>query len=200
MNRREALLTLNVNQNSSQEEIQTAYRKMALELHPDKNKEKIGVEEFKKITEAYNFLKNNEKDTSSLMSTGLDLQTDDKYKEAIQCYHELIKINLAAGDDSVDHYIEKSNEAMMYVDEALEINPQSTNALDLKERLKDLAILKTSDLLTSFTEAKSKESSSKTAEKIEIIEKSEPLDVLKMRLAKGKITLKEFNEIKEHLA
>ena len=62
MNRREALLTLNVNQKSSQEEIKTSYRKMALELHPDKNKEKIAVEEFKKITEAYNFLKKNEKD------------------------------------------------------------------------------------------------------------------------------------------
>jgi len=32
-----------------------------------------------------------------------------------------------------------------------------------------------------------------------MIEKSEPLDVLKMRLAKGEITLEEFNEIKEHL-
>ena len=31
MNRREALLTLNVNQNSSQEEIKASYRKMALE-------------------------------------------------------------------------------------------------------------------------------------------------------------------------
>jgi len=62
MNRREALLTLNINQNSSQEEIKTSYRKMALELHPDKNKEKNDDGEFKKITEAYNFLKKNEKD------------------------------------------------------------------------------------------------------------------------------------------
>ena len=61
MNRREALLTLNVNQNSSQEEIKAAYRKMALELHPDKNKEKNEDTQFKKITEAYNFLKKNEK-------------------------------------------------------------------------------------------------------------------------------------------
>jgi DnaJ-class molecular chaperone len=62
MNRREALLTLNINQNSSQEEIKTSYRKMALELHPDKNKEKKDDVEFKKITEAYNFLKKNKKD------------------------------------------------------------------------------------------------------------------------------------------
>ena len=62
MNRREALLTLNVNQKSSQEEIKTSYRKMALELHPDKSKEKNDDGEFKKITEAYNFLKKNEKD------------------------------------------------------------------------------------------------------------------------------------------
>ena len=61
MNRREALLTLNVKQNSSQEEIKTAYRKMALELHPDKNKEKNEDTQFKKITESYNFLKKNEK-------------------------------------------------------------------------------------------------------------------------------------------
>ena len=59
MNRREALLTLNVQQDSSKEEIKTAYRKMALELHPDKNQEKKEDGEFKKITEAYNFLKNN---------------------------------------------------------------------------------------------------------------------------------------------
>ena len=72
MNRREALLTLNVNQKSSQEEIKTSYRKKALELHPDKNKEKNEDGEFKKITEAYNFLKKNEKDDTIYEQTKQD--------------------------------------------------------------------------------------------------------------------------------
>ena len=69
MNKREALLTLNVNHNSSQEEIKTSYRKMALELHPDKNKNENENEQFKKITEAYNFLKKNEKDDTVYQPT-----------------------------------------------------------------------------------------------------------------------------------
>ena len=44
---------------SSQDEIKRVYRKMALELHPDKNQGKKEDEEFKKITEAYNHLKKN---------------------------------------------------------------------------------------------------------------------------------------------
>lgn len=57
MNTYQALKILNVDQNSSQDEIKTSYRKMALELHPDKNNQED--EEFKKITEAYNILKEN---------------------------------------------------------------------------------------------------------------------------------------------
>ena len=60
MNKQEALLILKINQDSSQEEIKKSYRKMALELHPDKNIGKNKDNEFKKITEAYNFLKKNE--------------------------------------------------------------------------------------------------------------------------------------------
>ncbi|WP_193353382.1 DnaJ domain-containing protein [Candidatus Nitrosopumilus salarius] len=59
MNTYQALRVLNVDADSSQEEIKAAYRKMALELHPDKNKDKIEDTEFKKITEAYNYLKQN---------------------------------------------------------------------------------------------------------------------------------------------
>ena len=48
MDRREALTILNVKQDSSQEEIKASYRKMALELHPDKNKENYEDTKFKK--------------------------------------------------------------------------------------------------------------------------------------------------------
>ena len=57
MNTYQALKILNVDQNSSQDEIKTSYRKMALEVHPDRNNQDDS--EFKKITEAYNFLKEN---------------------------------------------------------------------------------------------------------------------------------------------
>ena len=61
MNRYQALRVLNVNSDSSQEEIKAAYRKLALEVHPDKNKKnKEDDAEFKKITEAYNYLKKND--------------------------------------------------------------------------------------------------------------------------------------------
>ena len=49
-----------MNSDSTQEEIKSSYRKMALELHPDKNNSEDT--EFKKITEAYNILKNNKRE------------------------------------------------------------------------------------------------------------------------------------------
>jgi len=57
VNTYQAIKVLNVNQDSSQEEIKAAYRKLALEVHPDKNQDKKEDGEFKKITEAYTYLK-----------------------------------------------------------------------------------------------------------------------------------------------
>lgn len=57
MNTYQALKTLKVDSESSFEEIKVAYRKLALEFHPDKNtNEQQGIQ-FKKITEAYQVIK-----------------------------------------------------------------------------------------------------------------------------------------------
>lgn len=59
MNTYQALKALNVKSESSWDEIKIAYRKLALEFHPDKNTSEKEGNEFKKITEAYNHLKKN---------------------------------------------------------------------------------------------------------------------------------------------
>lgn len=51
---------LNVPKTATQQEIQKSYRKLARTYHPDINKEKGAEEKFKKITEAYEVLKNPE--------------------------------------------------------------------------------------------------------------------------------------------
>ena len=59
MNTYQALKVLNVESDVSMDGIKLAYRKLALEFHPDKNTSEREGNEFKKITEAYNYLKKN---------------------------------------------------------------------------------------------------------------------------------------------
>lgn len=49
---------LGLRSNASKEEIKKAYKKLALENHPDKNKDPLAIEKFKKISEAYEILTN----------------------------------------------------------------------------------------------------------------------------------------------
>jgi len=50
-----------VNNDATFEQIKYNYRKLALELHPDKNNGQNSDEKFKMITVAYHFLKNQNK-------------------------------------------------------------------------------------------------------------------------------------------
>lgn len=53
--------TLGVSRNASLKEIQTAYRKLAKQYHPDVNKAKNAEDKFKEIAEAYEVLRDEEK-------------------------------------------------------------------------------------------------------------------------------------------
>lgn len=52
---------LGVEKGSGKEEIKNAYRKLALQFHPDRNKDKGAEEKFKEISEAYAVLSDDEK-------------------------------------------------------------------------------------------------------------------------------------------
>lgn len=52
---------LGVTKNASLDEIKKAYRKLALQYHPDRNKEKEAAEKFKEVTRAYEVLSDTQK-------------------------------------------------------------------------------------------------------------------------------------------
>lgn len=52
---------LGVSKTASAQEIKQAYRKLALEYHPDRNKDKAAGEKFKEVTKAYEVLSNDDK-------------------------------------------------------------------------------------------------------------------------------------------
>ena len=52
---------LELNKNCTQDDIKKSYRKLAMKYHPDKCKDTDGEEKFKKISEAYDTLSDNDK-------------------------------------------------------------------------------------------------------------------------------------------
>lgn len=52
---------LGVSKSATADEIKRAYRKLAVEFHPDKNKSKVAEEKFKEINQAYEVLGNSQK-------------------------------------------------------------------------------------------------------------------------------------------
>ena len=66
---------LGLNKNASMEEIKKAFRKLAFEYHPDRNKTKESEQRFKTINEAYQVL-SDPKTRSPVSYTHLTLPTN----------------------------------------------------------------------------------------------------------------------------
>jgi len=57
MNRTQAIQILMLNSDASFDDVKYAYRKLSLELHPDRNKNESDERRFKNVLDAYHFLK-----------------------------------------------------------------------------------------------------------------------------------------------
>ena len=68
MNTYQAQKILNVESSASFDEIKIAYRKLALELHPDKKKTNDEGKKFQEINEAYNILKKEYKSPATILN------------------------------------------------------------------------------------------------------------------------------------
>jgi len=70
-----------INSDPTFDDVKYAYRKLALELHPDKNIQESNGEKFKNITEAYHFLKNNHKKITAMKRKTSRNHTKENIKE-----------------------------------------------------------------------------------------------------------------------
>ncbi len=84
MNSKQAQQILLLKDDPTYEEIRYAYRKLALELHPDKNEKESDGKKFKLVTEAYYFLKN--KKYTKKIST--ETQENQKTSESKKGYYQ----------------------------------------------------------------------------------------------------------------
>ena len=78
---------LNISKNATPEEIKKGYKKQAIRFHPDKNRSKLSEECFKKISEAYQCLSNEEK-KNFYDKYGNEEEFKQKYYEANQRYYQ----------------------------------------------------------------------------------------------------------------
>ena len=65
MNKRQAVQILMLGSDATFDEVKYAYRKLALELHPDKNEKEKNGDKFKNVTDAYHYLKKQNKQHNS---------------------------------------------------------------------------------------------------------------------------------------
>jgi curved DNA-binding protein CbpA len=72
---------LGIQVGASQKEIKNAYRQLSLRYHPDRNKDEEDEERFKKIIEAYQQLRNKEKNKKKISESEVAAKYSDFWKK-----------------------------------------------------------------------------------------------------------------------
>jgi molecular chaperone DnaJ len=72
---------LGIQVGASQKEVKNAYRRLSLKYHPDRNKDDNDGERFKKVTEAYQKLKNEEKRKEKISESEVATKYSDFWKK-----------------------------------------------------------------------------------------------------------------------
>lgn len=82
---------LGVTKNASSDDIKKAYKKMAFEYHPDKNKNPQAIENFKKVSEAYQVLSDPLK-KQQYDNPRQNFNNNFKFKDPFEIFSEMIPI------------------------------------------------------------------------------------------------------------
>src|SRR5207253_2503901 len=103
MDKRDYYDVLGVQKGAGKDEIKSAYRKLALQYHPDRNKSPEATERFKEISEAYAILSDDEKrnqyDQFGRAGIYERYNTEDIFRGPVQC---LRRVRCPAGKPAED--------------------------------------------------------------------------------------------------